>query len=419
MRPDWVDSMLMRCSLPMGLCVVVLLSSAACLGATTEDARTLKNDAIKLLQAGSNAETDPKACAEAVAKLQNAQQILEGLNQNQTALAQEVNAALFWAKKFTVIQMAPRVSASKKDAGPSAPVVAQEPVKKPAEKEATSAAPAEGTLGTMSAANARVKFEAAALFAKEHPEDDFVLALRWFQAADELAGTEYAAKALTLAREAQERNLAKQTVAQNVKKDELPDTPGNRLLKEADELAASGKYTESFPVYTRAMALSPSTSARRKYGMAYFKYAQQLKDKLAPEMEAAEEAYARARQDARDQGGAPGGRFGRRRPGSADSPALTEAKRKLEALKGRIAEADGYYDKAWEQFKKAIDASPGRRNLDAAASAALCLSLKFNLAVKDAAILALEEVLNEYKPGNDVERTLYEFCRSEHARLTK
>jgi hypothetical protein len=114
----------MRCPLPIGLCVVVLLSSVACLGATVEDARTLKNDAIKLLQAGSNAETDPKACAEAVAKLQNAQQILEGLNQNQTALAQEVNAALFWAKKFTVVQMAPRDAASKKDAGPGASAAA-------------------------------------------------------------------------------------------------------------------------------------------------------------------------------------------------------------------------------------------------------------------------------------------------------
>jgi tetratricopeptide (TPR) repeat protein len=396
----------------------VFLLQVVCLGATVEDARTLKNDALKLLQAGSNAETDQKACAEAVAKLQKAQQILESLNQVDSTLAQEVNAALFWARRFTVVQIAqttPREAGAKKA---PVPVVPQEPAKKPAEKTSEPATASEGTPGTVSVAAARAKFEAAASFAKENPDDDFVLALRWFQAADELAGTEYSAKALTMAREAQERNLAKQAVAQNVKKEELPDTPGNRLLKEADELAANDKFSEAFPVYTRALVLAPSAMARRKFGLAYFKYAQQLKDKLAPEIEAAEEAYDRARQESRDQGGPPMGRFGRRRS-SADSPAASEAKRKLDALRARSAEADSYYDKAWEQFKKTIDSSPGRRNLDAAAHAALCLSLKFSLAVKDAAIIALDEVLANYKPANDVERTLYEFCRSERTRLTK
>src|SRR5512137_2859521 len=123
-----IDYMRTSCCLSAVFCVAILLFSTTCPGATTDDARALKNDALKLLQAGSNAETDQKACAEAVAKLQNAQQILESLNQGETTLAQEVNAAFFWAGRFTVLQMAPR-DATKKTA-PATPVVAQEPVKK-------------------------------------------------------------------------------------------------------------------------------------------------------------------------------------------------------------------------------------------------------------------------------------------------
>ena len=97
---------------------------------------------------------------------------------------------------------------------------------------------------------------------------------------------------------------------------------------------------------------------------------------------------------------------------------MRDAKEKIKRMKGRIAETDGYYDEAWTQFKKALERSPRRRNLDAAAHKALCLSLKFSLLVKDAAVLELDEVLTNYKPANDVERTLYEFCKSERRRLT-
>lgn len=62
--------------------------------------------------------------------------------------------------------------------------------------------------------------------------------------------------------------------------------------------------------------------------------------------------------------------------------------------------AAGYCDKAWEQLKKAIASSPGRRNLGAD-------------------ILALDDVLKNYKPANDIERTLNEICKSERARLVK
>jgi tetratricopeptide (TPR) repeat protein len=400
------------------LAVSGLLFSATCSAATVADARALKDEALKMIQSGSNSEVDPKVYAEAEEKLLKAQGILESLNESGGTLAQEIAAALFWSRRFTVVHIAPKSGSTPRKttapATPAAPKTTAQPKK--SETPKTVAA-----FGSMSTAEARARFEAAMKFAKENEGDDFVLALRWFQAADELAGTEYAAKALTLAREAQERNLAK--LAAQDKKEELPDTPGYRLLRQADILAASGKYEQSFAMYKRALPMAPSAISYRKFGLAYFKYAQQLKDRLAPALEAAEEEYAKARRESPPESSwqppFARGRFSRgRRPSSSESPALREAKEKIKALKARIAETDGYYDKAWEQFKKALARSPRRRNLDAAAHKALCLSLKFSLLVKDAAIIELDEVLKNYKPANDVERTLYEFCKSERRRLT-
>ena len=83
MPPSW----------PSMFFIAILAWATAGFGATVEDARGLKNDALKLLQAGSNAETDTQACAEAVAKLQKAQQILESLDKLDSALAQEIGRA--------------------------------------------------------------------------------------------------------------------------------------------------------------------------------------------------------------------------------------------------------------------------------------------------------------------------------------
>ena len=397
----------------------MLVLCGAAQAATMDDARALKDEALKILQANSAGEADPKAYAEAVVRLEKAQTLLDGAGQGGTSLGQEINSLLFWARKFSTTTVIGELDKSR--SGPAAPAKKAEPVPPPPPAKAADAGGAEekgGAFGSQTVSEARGKFEAAESFAKEHPGDDFTVALRWFQAADQLAGTEFSAKALTLAREAQER-YAKKTA--KTPEPEVPDTPGNRLLKQANQLVADGKYEQSFPVYERAIQLANTMSANRELGHAYFKYAQFLKDKLTGEMEAADEAYKKARREARDQ--APpddGGRRGRRlrRLDALGYPPLAEAKRKVDAVKEKMSEAEKYYDKAWEQFKKALDRAPGKRDLDSAAHSALCLSLKADPNVKDSARIALAQFLKDYKPANDVERTLYEFCRSESQRLS-
>jgi hypothetical protein len=396
-----------------------LVLCGAVRAASVDDARTLKDEAVKILQANSAGEADPKAYAEAVERLEKAQTLLDGAGQGGTSLGQEINSLLFWARKFSTTAVIGELDKSR--AGPAAPARKTEPVAPPPAAQTADAAGAEekgGAFGAQTVSEARGKFEAAEGFAKEHPGDDFTVALRWFQAADQLAGTEFAAKALTLAREAQER-YAKKTA--KTPEPELPDTPGNRLLRQAHQLVAEGKYEPSFPLYERAIQLSNTMSNNRELGHAYLKYAQSLKDKLAGEMEAAEEEFRKARREARDQGPPDdGGRRPRRprRQPPSNYPPLAEARRKVDAVKEKMSEAEKYYDKAWEQFKKALDRASGKRDLDSAAHSALCLSLKADPNVKDSARIALAQFLKDYKPANDVERTLYEFCRSESQRLS-
>src|SRR6185503_335187 len=93
-------------------------------------------------------------------------------------------------------------------------------------------------------------YEDAQQYATQHASDDYAVSLRWFKAADELAGTEYAVKALAFAREAQERFAKKQGT---IKEEKLDDTPAMALVKEGDALFTKGKLDEAIAVYQKSL----------------------------------------------------------------------------------------------------------------------------------------------------------------------
>jgi hypothetical protein len=61
----------------------------------------------------------------------------------------------------------------------------------------------------------------------------------------------------------------------------------------------------------------------------------------------------------------------------------------------------------------------GERDLDAAGHRGLCYSARGDLPSRNKAKTLLAEFLLEYQPLNDMERTLYEFCRTELKRISK
>jgi hypothetical protein len=388
--------------------VLMTVISTFAIADAQSDAQKLKDEAVDILKANAQRQASNEQYADCIFKLEKAQAILEKANDTESALAQEVSSSLFWARRFSNIAV---INALEKlrAGGAAPPPVAKrteppKPVQKKAEDEPEDTNP--------ELALAKKAFEAAQKFASTKSNDDYAVAMRWFQVAGEYSGTDYGLKALGLAREAQTRFSAKAAPAAA---EALPDTPEMKLVIEADALAASGKFEQSFALYLSSLKVKETPIAHRKLGHAYFKRAQQLKDEFLPEFEAAEaerrEAYRGAFTTVRTLGGS-------RRKFNPNHPPLVAAMRKQQDLVKKAYVSIAFYDKAHDEFKGVLRLAANGKDLDAAGHQALCLAVKGDPNVRARARQMLLSFLKDYSPANDLERSLYEFCKAELGRIS-
>lgn len=379
-----------------------------------KEAAALKSDAMGILQKASSSSTDPKAYATAMVKLEQAQKLLEQSKSEDTPLGQEVTAALFWARKFSNVQSVSEAERLRGGGGPVAQANPPPPVTKPVTPETSANGPEEDPAVAAKLALAKKKYEDAERFSKQEGGNDFIVALRWFQVADEVSGTDYAVKALSHARTAQERYAAKvaaeKAAAEGKKALEGPEydfiLEGDRLLSENKPEEAIGKYEASY-------RLKDNVVAHRKLGHVLFDRAQALKDLLMPKFEAHQKEY-------RDAVKAATRVVTLRRGGSHkevdwSNPRVVAVKKEAAELTAKGREAVGYYDRAALEFSKVLNLV--KTDLDAAAHQALCYSVRGDFNNRAKARVLLSAVITDYQPANDVERTVYEFCKTELKRI--
>ncbi|HYG76761.1 MAG TPA: hypothetical protein VEK08_17290 [Planctomycetota bacterium] len=392
-------------------CTVLCLSflSQALMADAVGDVTKLKDEALEILKANSNGNATNAQYATCIFKLEQAQGLLEKAGDSSSALAQEVSSSLFWARRFSNVQVINELEKMRK----GAPIAAMPPKKAEPAKPVTKPKDDDDAEPPAILAEAKKAFESAQSFAQGRANDDYAVALRWFQVANEHPGTDYALKAMELARAAQARFAAKTA---KVPTQELPDTPEMKLVKEADALVAQGKFEESTAVYLSSIKLKESQIAWRKLGHAYFSRAQQLKDALLPQFEANEKAWREARRNAIKTVRT---LSGQRRKFDPNYPPLVEANKKQIELVKEANVAIAYYDKAHDAFKAVLRLAPTKKDLDAAAHQALCLTVKGDSNARSRGRQMIVSLLADYQPANDIERSIYEFCKTELARINK
>lgn len=396
----------MRSGNVSAILVLPLCMACAAYADTSADAQKLKDEALAIFKANAARQATPAQYAECIFKLEQAQALLEKAGDTSSSLSQEVSATLFWARRFSDVNVI--AALDKLHGGKSAPL-APPPKKAEPAKPASADEPIEPP---QVLAAAKKVFTAAQAYAAAHKNDDYALALCWFQVAAEHPGTDYALKALALAREAQARFAGKDAKAGE---GSLPDTPEMKLVGEADALAAAGNYEKAFPLYLSSLKLKETLVAHRKLGHAYFRRAQQLKDDFLPKFEAVEEEYHKAWKNAFKEVRYLG--YGVHKKFIPDYPPLLEAKRKGAELLKEANVSIAYYNKAQSEFSGVLRMAPGNKDLDAAGHQALCLSVNGETNTRARAKMLLPAFLSDYKPANDVERSLYEFCKAELERL--
>lgn len=394
----------------LGLALLSL--STGVLAEAVQDAESLHIEAVTILEGASSSSTDPKAYASAMVKLEQAQKLLEQAHAEDSPLGQKVNSALFWARKFSNVQSVSEANRIRSSGGG-----AVAPVKPTGEADAGALPGMEGGADAAQMAAARQKYEAAEQFAREQAGNDFIVALRWFQVADEVSGTDYSVKALSQARMAQERYSARVEAEKSAASQAAVLTgPEYDLIKEGDQLLAGGKYEEAISKYEASARLKDNMLSHRKLGHALFDHAQVTKDKLLPLFEAAQKEYAAALAGAtRTITQARGGRY--KKVDWTDAR-LVAAKRNGQQLTAQAHDALREYDRAYVEFNKVLVMSPGQQDLDAAGHQALCYSVRGDLQSRGKARVMLATFLQQYTPKNDMERTLYEFCKTELKRIS-
>lgn len=381
--------------------LTVLLAASSVRAESAGDPRQMKDEAVKILQQGSGMTVPPELYAEAVVKLEKALDILEGQASPDEKLLQECTTALFWARKFTTMDI---INAIQRKQG-AAPTPVKHDPPKPVQKKPENQEEAPSPLQ-----DAKRLFSEGEMYARSNSSDDYAVALRWFQVADQTAGTDYSLKALAHAREAQERFASRQQPAEN--KTPAPALP--EQAQAAKRQADGGDYDAAIKTCLEALKAKKDIETQRQLAHAYFGRAQQIKERLLPQFEAAEQEYREAYRGAWQEYRTTRGTFKRL---NKNHPPLLEVQRKAAGLQVQAKEAFKFYDDAGYAFKAVLDMAPGGKDFDAAAHACLCLSVKGEINTRFAAQNKLYAFINAYTPANDVERTLYAYCKSEWERL--
>jgi hypothetical protein len=162
--------------------------------------------------------------------------------------------------------------------------------------------------------------------------------------------------------------------------------------------------------------VKPTATANRKLGHAYFKRAQQIKEELMPKFDPAREAIIAASKNAWVEVRTMRGTF---RRFNAHDPAYVDAWRKYNDLVKQANVAFDYYTKAKTAFQAVLKLSPKEKDLDAAGHIGLCLSVKPDPYLRPEAKKWMRDFLKDYKPANFLERSVYEYCKTEYERICK
>ncbi len=363
------------------------------------------------LAAHRDAPASARDYAQCIYNLEKAQEHLEKKNDSSSALAQEVNATLFWAKRFSNIEISNEIAKLRAAGGapkmPAAPL-AKTPASKPA---APGASVPEAEIIT----KAKAAFEEAERFSQSKASDPFAVSLRWFQVSSQFSGTEYAMLALEKARDAQTKLAAvnpsaKQSALAKEKEEVKAAVPEYDLLREGELLETAGKFDEALAKYLESVKLKDTIPANRHIGHVHFKLAQKVEEKLLPKYQTLDKEYATANKAAYENRG--GNIFF-----NSHNPQWVAAQKKLDDLR---KEADGitlHAASAQASFDKIIKLAPEHKDFDAAAYSAVSMSRRPTL--KLTARSYIKEFLKNYTPADGFEQVTYEYCKSEFERLGK
>ena len=399
-----LDTALGRVPVAPFILFILLLLSASVLADPQGDAQQLKDDALSILKANTAKKATPDEYATCILKLEKAVAILEKAKDTDSGLAQECNASLFWARKFSDINVLNALDKLRKEQGggtaaPQRPMMTTAaPAVKPKQGE---------TAEQVASREASKAYNEAETFAGSHSTDQYAIALRWFQMANLHPGTDSAIKALEHARMAQARFAVTQNVAAPVE-EQLADTPEFVLVKEADKQVAAGKYETSFALYKSSLQTKETAIAHRRLANAYFKHAQQMKDELKPKMDQNTQDYTTAFNNswANNKG---------IRTFNPDSNHLKKWKYENDELRKQSDQASKYYEFAEGDFRAILKLAPGNKDFESAGYIGLCQGMRQFSKMKG--LGTLREFVKDYSPENDSERTLYEFCKTEIDRL--
>lgn len=418
-----------RCGLTV-LVYFVCSGFVAFAGPVDEEVSKLAHDAKAILAEHSNAPVTPARYAQCIFNLERAQSMLEGAGDSTSVLAQEVNSTLFWAKRFSTLEISNELGKIRKGGGGAVAVESARPPKpvsvpiKPA-----NAAPAPTATGAMlpegtKLAAAKAGFHQAELFAKSRKGDPFAVALRWFQVASNFSGTEYALKALERAQEANARAASGKSASAAVGGN--PREPSKRALMEADELKAATpeikllrdgekaaenqQFAEAINHFKSSIKIKDTISAQSRLGYTYFKLAQSLQEKLLPQYKEVDDEYVQAFNGAYRNAG--GFKYFDDR-----SPALVNVKRKIELMRKESDQIVINYVNAQACFERILKLVPEGKDFDAAAYAGISMAKRNEAKFRAKTYIA--EFLKTYKPADVGEQITYEYCKSELERINK
>lgn len=389
----------------LSLCLLALWAGGAVRAhaSALEDAQALQKEANQLLRQASQGETDAKVYAQAVFKLQKAEQLLEqaGGGAAVEQMQSEIAAAIFWARRFANINVIHELE--KGDTGgsatPPAPPAAtsktaEQPPEQPKEPEPAKPAPppppapepakpADNKPADEKSAEAAYK--SAEAFEASHKDDDHLVAMRWFQVAEGFPGSEWSLRALAKAREAQARVKAKLDAEKMASM-----SPDEKLIAEGDVSMNQKKYQEALRKYQDAQNLKNTTLAARRIGDTYLQVGFNLRDDFTPKYLELMRRFNEARS----------------RGQSAVANGYAQQARNLNATLGRDVLHN--YNSAMKSYEKGLSIAGGSDLICELQIGILNYWMKRPAPAKSTITRALEK----YQPKNDEERTVMESART-------
>ena len=372
-----------------------------------DDAQQLRDEATAVMKQNSTKTVAPGEYAMAVYRLEKAQSILEQAHDTDCPLAQEVNSALFWARKCSnviIMKELDKIHAS----NPQLKLASQEKPKETASK--APAAEGESLPEIDTQAEAKQAFNTAQEFAKAHEGDDYVVAMRYFQFVNEYPGTDYSLKAVSLAHDAQVRFAAKNGAAP---KEDLGPGPEAKALAEGDKFVEEKKFDLAIARYKDSLKIKDTLVGHRKLGHAFYQSAQQRKDEINKEFEAFLPDYKAAYEASWYREGSSRNNPRRFNP---LTPIWLAAKKRHAEILTEVAHVWTIYIYGQWEFEKVLKMAPDHKDFDAAAYEGITLSARAE--DKSKAVAYLSKFLKEYEPANEIEKFVYEYCKTELDRVT-